>query len=205
MTLENTDTVSHLIDQFGGPEVAPEHHAKEGTLGYGAVHHALVHTMRPQNVLCVGSRRGFIPACLATAIKENGTGHLTFVDANYANNTDGPGVAWGGDGKWSDRDFGELEDVITVYLMRSDAFFDKNEQTFDYIYIDGAHDYDTVSQDLRNARGHLSERGTITLHDAMLGHPYGVRRALREMDASEWGTVVIPPSPGLAIVQRRAA
>lgn len=202
MFVEDGNTVSRLIGQFGGQWCAPEHHATDGTLGYGTIHHTLIRILRPQHVLCIGSRRGFIPACIAAALKANGKGHLTFVDANYSDQKDGRSRAWGGDGKWESRDFGELADVITLRLMRSDEFFKGNQERFGYIYLDGAHDFDTVMQDFVDATHHLADGGLITMHDALLKHPYGVRKVLAELDPLEWTSIVIPPRPGLAIVQR---
>jgi hypothetical protein len=52
-----------------------------------------------------------------------------------------------------------------THTMRSDEFFQQNEQKFDLIFIDGDHHAEQVWKDIVNALACLSEGGTVVLHD----------------------------------------
>lgn len=54
----------------------------------------------------------------------------------------------------------------------------KLEGTFDYIYIDGSHDYPDVKKDLASAHKKLAESGVIVCDD--YGNPCGVKQAVDE-------------------------
>ena len=49
--------------------------------------------------------------------------------------------------------------------ITSDDFFKINNKKFDIIFIDGLHTADQVEKDILNSINHLSEKGTIVLHD----------------------------------------
>lgn len=53
------------------------------------------------------------------------------------------------------------------YKMTSDEFFKQlpSEKKYDLIFIDGFHDYKQVLKDVFNSLKHLSDNGTIALHD----------------------------------------
>jgi hypothetical protein len=55
----------------------------------------------------------------------------------------------------------------TTHIMTSDSFFDSidTDQKFDIIFIDGLHLDFQVDKDIENSLRHLSEGGTIVLHD----------------------------------------
>ena len=52
-----------------------------------------------------------------------------------------------------------------THRMTSDAFFDKNEEGFDVIFIDGLHEYKQVRRDALNAVNCLNQDGWIAFHD----------------------------------------
>ena len=54
------------------------------------------------------------------------------------------------------------------------------EKKFDFIYIDGAHDYDSVKQDIELALPLLKPRGILAGHDYQPEHP-GVVAAVKEL------------------------
>ncbi len=40
-------------------------------LGFGLIHYAFIRNLQPNNILCIGSRKGYIPATIALACKDN--------------------------------------------------------------------------------------------------------------------------------------
>jgi len=61
---------------------------------------------------------------------------------------------------------GEVEcQSITLYQGTTDDFFQQNEEKFDLIFIDAAHEYEQVKKDLHNSLQSLNENGFIALHD----------------------------------------
>lgn len=54
---------------------------------------------------------------------------------------------------------------VATFHITSDEFFKKNDEKFDIIFIDGLHHAEQVEKDIKNALLHLTEQGTILLHD----------------------------------------
>jgi hypothetical protein len=54
-----------------------------------------------------------------------------------------------------------------TYLAGSDYFFENSIQMFDIIFIDGLHHSEQVSKDIENALNHLTDGGTIVMHDCL--------------------------------------
>lgn len=55
--------------------------AERGDLGLGWLYHALARLERPQQAVCIGSWRGFVPLLLGKALQENGNGgRVVFID-----------------------------------------------------------------------------------------------------------------------------
>ena len=54
-----------------------------------------------------------------------------------------------------------------IHIMTSDQFFESlsKDKIYDLIFIDGLHDHQQGLKDINNALEHLSEDGTIVLHD----------------------------------------
>lgn len=205
MSVEDREVVRCIRDRFDPHGHVDGEHGGEGGLGFGLVHYSLVRLFRPKRALVIGSRFGFVPACVASAIKTNGHGHLDFVDANYSDQTHGFQKAFGGVGYWTTGNFGELSDVITTHLQRSDEFFSKlsADDCYEYIYLDGAHDYVTVKQDFESSASRLADGGIILLHDPLVQNKdFGVSKFLETLSPSQWRWIVLPPWPGLAMVQK---
>ncbi|PIQ73379.1 hypothetical protein COV58_02855 [Candidatus Roizmanbacteria bacterium CG11_big_fil_rev_8_21_14_0_20_36_8] len=113
----NNGKVSDLMNAFQADEFGHECNIENADLGYGWIHYGLIRQQKPKNILCVGSRHGFIPAVLAQACKDNGFGHVDFVDAGFDSDKKG---GWTGVGYWRTKigrecfkDFG-LGDYITL-------------------------------------------------------------------------------------------
>lgn len=203
-TIENIDAVKALRTKFAPNDGADVEHGGRSGLGFGLVHYSLIRLYRPQRALVVGSRFGFIPACIATALKANGNGHLDFVDANYSDEEHDFTIAWGGVAHWDKGDFGSLSDVITIHIRKSAEFFQKSDSKFDYIYLDGGHDFETIAADFDQSAQQLAKGGLISLHDPLVSDSrFGISKMLESLDSRKWSYLILPPWPGLAIVNMK--
>jgi hypothetical protein len=206
---ENPDLVA-LIKQRFAPDGAAEreHNARTGSLGFGAIHYSLVANLKPQRALVIGSRHGYIPAVIALTLELNGAGTLDFVDANYTDAVHGFETAYGGVGYWDERATSPFAraglDHVTMHIVRSSAFFETCESTFQYVYLDGDHSYDGCRFDFEQAAARADDGAVIVLHDVCVTDPaFGVRRLFDELDPRRYGTLLVPAWPGLGIVQVR--
>jgi predicted O-methyltransferase YrrM len=203
-SLENIDVIRQIKAAYAPDDgAAREHNADASGLGFGLIHYTLIRIMKPQRVLAVGSRYGFIPACIALALKVNGKGRLDFVDASYDDDRDGFGMAYGGVGYWTKlreevfRRF-DLYEWIDIHVMKTDEFFSLCEMEYQYVYLDGDHSYLGVKFDAEQSVARLSRGGIMTFHDVLVdSQNFGVRAYLKE----KYHPVILGEYPGLAIVQ----
>jgi hypothetical protein len=56
-------------------------------------------------------------------------------------------------------------DKITVYKITSDIFFENNNKTYNFIYIDGCRETDFIKRDMENSFKFLEKYGTIWIND----------------------------------------
>ena len=210
ITLENIHMIRDLKSHFapdGGAE--REHNATDTSLGFGAVHYTLVRNLRPERVLVIGSRYGFVPVVIALALQANGAGLLDFVDANYNDDVDGFAKAFGGVGNWESTAgpfFGlNLEQIVRTHVMRSEEFFAQQSETrYGYIYIDGDHSYEGCRADVMQAFGRAEDSAIIALHDVLVADAeFGVGRLFQELEDAGHRLLLIPIWPGLGLVQVR--
>ena len=216
--LENLEVVNALKAAYafdGGAE--REHNGASDSLGFGLLHYAFVRNLQPDYALAIGSRYGFVPACIALALKANGKGRLHFVDANYNDQTDQFAKAYGGTGHWSrpvEELFGtlQLHEWIELFVERTDTFFPRSIAQYGYIYIDGNHSYQGVAYDFGQAISHLTAGGLITVHDALVDQLYGAAPTdpggfgIKEYLKNNFPeAVVLGRWPGLAVVQPHSA
>ena len=54
---------------------------------------------------------------------------------------------------------------ITVYKITSDKFFENNNQTYTFIYIDGCHDTEFIKRDMENSFKVLEKDGIMWMDD----------------------------------------
>jgi pimeloyl-ACP methyl ester carboxylesterase len=197
------------------------HHesADDLNLGFGYLYYALVRTLRPRNVVVVGSGFGFSVVCLALALKDNDRGKLDFVDPSYSVLTDGPFKTFGGTSQWSDpREVTErfarfgVEGIVTHHRQRSEEYFAARDSAgqppIDLAFLDGSHAYADVRNDFLGTLRHARKNTYMLLHDTniyireMVRHA-GVKRWLRVVqrypDAFE--SVDFPFASGVAIVR----
>lgn len=74
---------------------------------------------------------------------------------------------------------------ICDFVMTSDDFFNQlqDDVKYDLIFIDGLHLKEQVDKDIENSLKHLSEGGTIVLHDCL---PEQEANQFREPVISQW-------------------
>jgi len=208
--LEDQSVLSKLKEAFAPDGAAErEHNAQAGSAGFGLIHYSLVTNLRPQRVLAIGSRHGYVPSILALALKANGFGTIDFVDANYSDAIHGEGVAYGGVENWTG-DPGDkfscfgLKEVITVHIQRSSEFFSQCQSKYGYIYLDGDHSYDGSRHDFERSEKVARDDALIVLHDVAVSQAgFGVKRLFAELDQNLYDKILIPAWPGLGIVQRK--
>jgi Methyltransferase domain len=77
-----------------------------------------------------------------------------------------------------DRFKGDLD--VRIIQQHDELFLQTCQQQFDLIYLDTAHDYETVQRQLRQARPHVAEGGLLAGDDYSDDGTWGVRQALQE-------------------------
>lgn len=181
-----------------------------GNLGYGFIHYALILNLKPKRVLCVGSRKGFIPAICALACQENGFGQVDFVDAGYG--PENPNH-WSGIGWWKEVDsnkhfaFLDIKKNLTTHVMTTAEFARKYKYKYQYIYVDGDHSYKGVKRDYRLFWPRLDKGGLMAFHDVVVKSQsnlpaFGVWKFWQEMKTKNTLTLFHPKHSGLGIMEK---
>ena len=184
-------------------------------LGFGLIHYALVRNLRPKRILCIGSCKGFIPAILALACKDNAYGQVDFVDAAYDQYDPADSERhWRGIGFWRDVDakqhFQQLaaEKYIQTHVMTSQDYAKKfTKRHYQYIYIDGDHSYAGVKQDYQLFWPKLEKNGIMLFHDVMAHGQldqgeFGVWQLWQELKNRHQIILPFPKESGLGIIQK---
>lgn len=183
-----------------------------GNLGYGFIHYSLILNIKPKRVLCVGSRKGFIPAICALACQENGMGHVDFVDAGYGleHKSHWSGIAW-----WKrvnpDKHFAFLDanKTLTAYVLTTARFAKAYpRRRYDYIYVDGDHSYSGVLRDYRLLWPRLNKGGFMVFHDIVVHHTknlggFGVWKLWQTISKKSAIVFPTPKHSGLGILQKK--
>ncbi len=183
-------------------------------LGYAWIHYAFIRVIKPERVLCVGSKYGYIPAICALACKDNGKGMVDFVDAGYDQNDKNDINHWGGVGLWKTdagrekfKSFG-LEDYIEIHVQTTVKFKNKNQKrNWDYIYLDGDHSYVGVKNDFDMFYKSLNDLGFLVFHDIYtkdLGDlKYGVNSFWTKMKKNKkYNMIEFGGDCGLGLIQK---
>lgn len=98
-----------------------------------------------------------------------------------------------------------MNDRVTFVQADSRTYLKSLQGPFNYIYIDGDHDYDAVIQDLRNSEKLLSQNGIMVVDDCDPDHiHFGVAKAVKEFIA-ETGFIKsdLIGSPSRAVILTR--
>lgn len=199
-----------IIDNYNG-DSGHNINKQKTFLGFGLIHYILIRNFKPKRVLCIGSRKGFIPALCALACKDNNVGMVDFVDASYDKNHS---KSWSGIGFWKKIDvqayfkFQNLNNWINVNIMKSKEFTIKYPQRrYGYIYIDGDHSYKGVKSDYQLFWPKLDEGGLMVFHDVIVKNygklkNFGVWKFWKEIRTKHKIIFPFPPESGLGIIQK---
>lgn len=205
----NRTITRKLIERFGADD-GQNVDARTGSLGYGFIHYGFIVNTKPRRVLCIGSRKGFIPAICAMACQENGFGHVDFVDAGY--DQDNPNH-WTGIGWWKkivpDKHFSFLDvnKWLTTYVMKTDEFAKRHKYRYQYIYVDGDHSYKGVKTDFNLFWKRLDKGGFMSFHDVVVKRdeglpPFGVWKFWKELKDKHNIVFHFPKNSGLGIIEK---
>jgi len=188
---------------------------RKGFLGFGLIHYSLIRNLKPQRILCVGSKGGFIPALCALACQDNDFGQVDFVDPGFGPE-DPQDKFWGGTGFWGKGDVKkhfslfDLGKRIKHHQMTSSEFKKAYpKKIYDYIYLDGDHSYQGIKRDYQSFWPQLKKGGLMILHDIVAKGfyensqcEYGVYRFWQELSEKNKITFPFPKNSGLGILQK---
>ena len=208
--LTNDLAIQELMRFFRADVYGHRAKVEKADLGYGWVHYGMIRAIKPNQVLCIGSRHGFIPAVLAQGCKDNSKGHVDFVDPGYGPNNE---KHWTGVGYWRTKEgkgcfkrYG-LDDWIRLYVMKSEEFARKiKDRKYEYIYIDGDHSYEGVSHDYELFWSRVNTHGFMSFHDVNVKKSlpegtYGVYKLWKKIGKKN--TILFPfEGSGLGLLQR---
>jgi len=184
----------------------------KGQLGFGLLHYALIQNLKPKNILIVGSLKGYIPAIVAMACKDNQFGQVDFVDAGY--DDEEKGKNWQGIGLWKKINPKEyfskigVQNYIKTHVMTTAEFAKKDpKKKYQYIYIDGDHSYHGVKLDYKLFYSKLEKGGLMSFHDIvatgeLAGGLYGVNKFWRELKSNKKISFPFPSNSGLGFIQK---
>lgn len=201
-----------LIEKYSGDE-GQNVNFNQFFLGFGLIHYAFIRNIKPKNILCIGSRKGYIPAIMALACKDNAEGHVDFIDAGYDANCIGKN--WSGIGFWKKNNptkhFAKIgvQEYISTFVMTSDKFSKKfPKKHYQYIYIDGDHSYEGVKLDYELFWPKLDSGGFISFHDVVAkGYLdkglFGVWKFWKEISDKNAIIFPFPEDSGLGIIQKK--
>jgi len=186
---------------------------KQYFLGFGLLHYSLLRNVKPLNILCIGSKKGFIPAILALGCKDNNYGHVDFVDAGYDQNQHDK--HWSGIGFWKNNESKKhfdkigISKYITTHVMTTQEYFNNNrKKKYQYIYVDGDHSYNGVKLDYSLFWPNLEKNGLIIFHDIVAdGYldegKFGVKKFWKEIAKKNSLIFPFPKDSGLGIIQKK--
>jgi hypothetical protein len=208
--LYNRVVTSSIIKYYDGDE-GHQTNLQTGNLGFGYIHYALIRNIKPDNILCIGSRKGYIPALCALACMDNKKGHVDFVDAGYDRDDKNH---WSGIGWWKHIDpnkhfsFLNLNQFLTTHVMTSQKFAQQYpNNSYDYIYIDGDHSYQGVKLDYTLFWPKLTKNGFMVFHDVYVKYTkdlgyFGVWKLWKELKNRNKIIFPSPKESGLGILQK---
>ena len=104
----------------------------------GLLIYSLIHEYNVKSFLEIGFGRGYGTLCAAMAMHENGGGKIVTIDPNFDNaHIDRLKQAF-------PREWFDLINFVPAY---SQSYLSENDESFDFVYIDGDHRYEAVKQD----------------------------------------------------------
>lgn len=85
---------------------------------------------------------------------------------------------------FDDKDSQNIKAVVNV--MTSDEFFEKTDEKFDIIFIDGLHTYEQVYADITNSVNVLEPNGSIICHDMLPPSEWHQRPSEEFQKGEQW-------------------
>jgi predicted O-methyltransferase YrrM len=166
--------------------------------------------MKPSVCVEIGSARGKSACYVATALRENGQGHLYAIDPHAPTN-------------WNDSESVETYDLMRknlaqlgldgfVTLVRQDSVSAAKEWTkpIDLLFIDGDHSYEGAKADWINFSKFINPFGLVVFHDTLWDlrpdprfqrTDMGVPRLVEELRREGYPVLTIDKDYGVSIVQ----
>jgi predicted O-methyltransferase YrrM len=69
-------------------------------------------------------------------------------------------------------------DKITIHKITSDKFFENNNKTYNFIYIDGSHEIDFIKRDMENSFNCLEQNGIMWMDDYLGGDGIQIKNTM---------------------------
>ncbi len=91
---------------------------------------------------------------------------------------------------------------IEHVAMTSDRFFETCDGTFDFIHIDGNHEYEYAKRDLQNSLKRLDPGGVVAMHDARRPE---IQAAIRDVITPYHQMMILNRHSGIAFIQENRA
>jgi len=162
------------LEQFcAHPELLRMGHlqrAEDRNLGLGWLYYALIRILRPRNVGCIGSWRGFVPLVLGRGLHDNTEGgEVTFIDPSLV------------DGFWEDPArtkewFNGFDlDNIRHYQMTTQEFavseHNRALRDIGLLFVDGYHSAEQARFDHTTFADRLTADAMVLFHDSVATRP----------------------------------
>lgn len=137
----------------------------DSSLGLGWIYYGLARLLRPDDVVVIGSYRGFVPMVLARALADNGGGCVHFIDPSLV------------DDFWQDANVVEAYfarhgisnirhyRMTTQQFVTTDAY--RSLGSLGIVFIDGYHTAEQARFDHAAFRMKLREDGYALFHDSI--------------------------------------
>ena len=167
--------------------------ASEREVGHAL--YVLCRLIQPKNVFEIGCHHGASSICIASALKNNGTGQLYSIDIN----ADSIAVA-----KKNVEKSGLLSQVTFLHGKSASPEVTSSLPKASLIFIDGDHTYDGVRNDFLVYRGLLKDSGIMVFHDSV--KYLGIRQFLSEVAIEgeyDIFTIATSDGDGMSMLKRK--
>ena len=179
----------------------------QADLGFGFIYYALARVLKPEQVVVVGSYRGFSVVCTALGLVHNRKGRLHFIDAAVV------------DDFWTDparvnrhfRSFG-VDSRVTLHQMTTRQWLGKERRArrgrsfIDLLLLDGDHTFSGAAFDYRTLGPLVKEGGYICMHDSFVGGfgktEWEVADFLSTLDVDLFEAVTFEVAQGLTLIKK---
>jgi predicted O-methyltransferase YrrM len=203
-TIRSIITRSYPMGQFEQPRDTA---ADQGDLGFGFIYYALSRVLKPDQVVVVGSYRGFSVVCTALGLVHNRKGRLHFVDAAVV------------DDFWTNpararRHFRTLgvDSRVTLHQTTTQQWLARDRKAhagqpfIDLLLLDGDHSFRGASFDYRKLGRLVRAGGYILLHDSFVGGvgktEWAVADFLGTLDIDLFEALTFEVAQGLTIIKK---